>query len=85
MTAGGAFFWRGRPVPFRRGESIAAALAGIGVHAFGSDPSGAATRYFCGIGACQACAVSVDGVSMEACLTPARSGLLVTRLAPVSP
>jgi predicted molibdopterin-dependent oxidoreductase YjgC len=80
MTAGGAFFWRGMPVPFRRGESIAAALAGIGVHAFGGDPSGAATRYFCGIGACQCCLVRVNGLTKEACLEPAEENIRVTAL-----
>lgn len=80
MTTGGTFSWRGQSVPFRSGESIAAALAGINVSGFGKDPSGADTRYFCGIGACQCCLVRVDGRAREACLEPAMDGMVVTAL-----
>jgi aerobic-type carbon monoxide dehydrogenase small subunit (CoxS/CutS family) len=43
-------------------------------------------RYFCGIGACQTCLVSVNGAApVEACLTPARAGVQLTLAAlPVS-
>jgi predicted molibdopterin-dependent oxidoreductase YjgC len=80
MTTGGTFTWRGSPVHFREGESIAAALAGLGILGFGADPSGAQTRYFCGIGACQCCLVRIDGRVREACLEPAAAGLVVTGL-----
>lgn len=75
------FFWNGRPVSFRTGETIAAALARAGIVAFSPMPALSAGRVFCGIGACQACAVAVEGgAPVEACLTPARDGL---RLAPL--
>ncbi|MBV5265761.1 2Fe-2S iron-sulfur cluster-binding protein [Pinisolibacter aquiterrae] len=72
MTAS-TFLFRGAAVPFRPGETIAAALTAAGLRTFGLDPAGRETRYFCGIGACQACLVRVDGVLVEACLTPARA------------
>ncbi|MCL6710013.1 (2Fe-2S)-binding protein [Pseudomonas sp. R2.Fl] len=74
------FHWRNRTIPFRPGESIAAALDAAGVRAFGMDALGRQTRYFCGIGACQGCLVRIDGVAREACLTPARPDIAVRPL-----
>lgn len=74
------FSWRGATVTFRIGESIAAALAAVGIHHFGRDALGGEIRYFCGIGACQSCLVRVDGAVMEACLTVATPGLCVQAL-----
>lgn len=73
----GTFSWNGRGVVFREGESIGAALAGAGIVALGHDPTGRATRWFCGIGACQNCLVRIDGRLVEACLTPAEDGMIV--------
>ncbi|KKB79386.1 ferredoxin [Devosia limi DSM 17137] len=73
-----SFLWNDQPIAFRDGESIAAALAAANVRDLGPDLLGQPARYFCGIGACQACLVSVDGVLREACLTPARAGLAIT-------
>ena len=75
--SGGSFLWQGRAVPFHPGESLAAALMRAGLRDFGSDAAGARLRYFCGIGACQNCLVSIDGAVMESCLTPAREGVAV--------
>jgi aerobic-type carbon monoxide dehydrogenase small subunit (CoxS/CutS family) len=69
------FHWAGQPVLFHPGETYAAALRRAGVLDLGPGVNGVRARYFCGIGACQACLVSVDGGSpVEACLTPARVG-----------
>lgn len=68
------FLFDGVVVPFEANETIAAALDRAGVVSLGEGQGGCAARYFCGIGACQACVVSVDGTRMEACLTPAREG-----------
>lgn len=73
----GVFSWNGRSIAFRAGESIGAALTGAGIDAFGRDPAGRATRWFCGIGACQNCLVRIDERLVEACLTPAEDGLIV--------
>ncbi|MHC1550543.1 2Fe-2S iron-sulfur cluster-binding protein [Phyllobacterium sp. K27] len=74
------FDWMGHGIPFRTGESIAAALEAAGIRTFGPDAVGQQTRYFCGIGACQCCLVRVDGVPREACITPANAGLHVEAL-----
>jgi len=83
MTSGDGFIhWGDQAVPFQAGETIAAALVRAGVRQFGLTATGAQARYFCGIGNCQACLVSVDGaVAVEACLTPAAAGM---RLAPAN-
>lgn len=75
--SGRSFLWKGAPVPYHAGESVAAALMRAGVHDLGSDGAGARLRYFCGIGACQNCLVSVGGQVVESCLTPAGDGLAV--------
>ena len=69
-----AFLFDGVVVPFEANETIAVALDRAGVVSLGDGQGGCAARYFCGIGACQACVVSVDGTRMEACLTLAREG-----------
>lgn len=75
-----SFDWMGRNIPFRTGESVAAALDAAGIPTFGPDALGQETRYFCGIGACQCCVVRVDGIVREACITPARAGMRVQSL-----
>lgn len=78
--SGQSFLWQGNPILFRPGESLAAALAGAGVIGYGPDALGSDTRYFCGIGTCQGCLVRIRDRVVEACLTPAASGLVVTGL-----
>lgn len=74
----GSFLWDGRPVAFAANETIASALDRSGITRLGDGHDACAAKYFCGIGACQACVVSVDGVRSEACLTPAREGQAVS-------
>ncbi len=70
------FYWCSEPVPFRAGETIAAALQRAGRTDVGPAVAGLHGRYFCGIGTCQACLVSIDGASpVEACLTLAQEGM----------
>lgn len=74
----GRFFnWNGSAIPFREGETVAAALTGAGILRLGDDSVGSEARYFCGIGACQNCLVRVNGAIREACLTRAVAGLSV--------
>lgn len=76
-------FWCAEPVPFRAGETIAAALQRAGLTDLGPAVAGLHGRYFCGIGTCQACLVSVNGASpVEACLTLAQDGM---QLSPALP
>ncbi|MDD2926303.1 2Fe-2S iron-sulfur cluster-binding protein [Rhodoferax sp.] len=72
-------YWDTVAIPFRPGETIAAALQRHGLNDLGASVGGLRGRYFCGIGTCQACLVSVDGASpVEACLTPAQAGMQLT-------
>jgi len=74
-----SLYWGAEPVPFHQGETIAAALMRAGVNQLGQGAGGVKGRYFCGIGNCQACLVSVNGASLvEACLTPAQDGMRLT-------
>lgn len=69
-------FWLEQAVPFCQGETIAAALRRAGIDDLGVATGGMRGRYFCGIGACQACLVSVNGAApVEACLTRAQAGM----------
>lgn len=78
-----AFAWAGHPVLFHPGESIAAALIRAGQFDFGPALGGLRLRYFCGVGACQGCLVSVDGACpVEACLTPAQAGTQLSAAMP---
>ena len=69
----------GRPIMAYAGESVAAAMLASGVRftrwtARTSEPRG----YFCGMGVCQDCLVTVDGApNVRACMTPVRDGLRV--------
>ena len=75
-TAALHFYWRSQPVPFRAGETLAAALQRAGLSDLGSAVGGLHGRYFCGIGTCQACLVSINDASpVEACLTQAQEGM----------
>lgn len=77
-------YWDQQSVPFYPGETIAAALLRAGITHLGTSVGGLQGRYFCGIGNCQACLVSINGASpVEACLTPARSGMQLSPVVPV--
>jgi len=69
-------YWNRTPVPFRPGETIAAALQRSGLRDLGAGFGGGHGRYFCGIGTCQACLVSINGAApVESCMTLARDGM----------
>jgi aerobic-type carbon monoxide dehydrogenase small subunit (CoxS/CutS family) len=73
------FYWNEQAIPYRDGETLALALRRAQVEDFGSAAGGQQGRYFCGIGQCQGCLVSVDGgAAVESCLTPARPNAVVT-------
>lgn len=70
------FYWGDLRVPFHPGETLAAALQRQAVTDLGPGVGGLPGRYFCGIGTCQACLVSVNGASpVEACLTLAQAAM----------
>ena len=75
-TIDSILYWGSVAIPFRHGETIAAALQRHGLRDLGAAVGGVRGRYFCGIGTCQSCLVSVNGASpVEACLTPAQHGM----------
>lgn len=60
----------GQPQAVPAGCSVIAALAHAGL--------GLACAPFCGMGQCQACRVTIDGVAERlACMTPARPGMRI--------
>lgn len=76
-----SFTFQGKPVSAKRGMSVAAALLGDGITALRNTPvSGAERGPFCMMGACYDCLVSIDGVTVQACQTPVRDGLVVSRV-----
>ena len=60
----------GRPVPARRGESVAAALTAAGITTLRTTRSDRPRGLFCGMGVCQDCLVEIDGrPNLRACMT----------------
>lgn len=67
-------------VPAHAGEMLTTALARNGLLRLRRSPKAGGPRgAFCHMGVCQECALHVDGVLRQACLTPVREGLTVER------
>jgi hypothetical protein len=71
------FSFDGRPIAFRAGQSVGAALTGAGIRSWRSTRlAGRPRGLFCGIGVCFDCLVVVDGRPNErACLRAAEPGM----------
>lgn len=70
------FFFEGKPVPACDGDTVAAALIAVGIIEFRTSPvSGQLRGPFCLMGSCFECLVEIDGQTVQACMTPARSGI----------
>ena len=81
--SGATFDFAGSPVAALPGEPLGAALLAAGRRVCRTTPSGGPRGLFCGIGVCQECLVTVDGVPNErACMTAARPGAAVERQPP---
>ncbi|MCV0427444.1 MAG: (2Fe-2S)-binding protein [Roseibium sp.] len=75
------FNFDGREFTAQEGTPLAAALLGAGVSEFRSTPVSASPRGpFCMMGACFDCLVQIDDVTVQACMTPVRDGLVVKRI-----
>ncbi len=75
-----SFTFDDRRVAARPGQSVAAALTDAGIRAFRETTKGGERGIFCGMGVCQDCLVTVDGMpNQRACMTPVREGLAVAR------
>ncbi len=72
------FTFDGRPVDGIEGESLAAALTAAGIRGLRRTRTGAPRGYFCGMGICYECLVTVDGRDgQRACMTKLESGMQV--------
>ncbi|WP_282343138.1 (2Fe-2S)-binding protein [Pseudomonas sp. PS02288] len=67
----------GRPLHVAEGTSVAAALALGGDGCARTSVSGQRRAPLCGMGICQECRVSIDGVRRLACQTLCREGMRV--------
>ncbi len=78
--------FEGRTIAARRGESLAAALIGAGIHAFRTTRSDHPRGMFCGMGVCQDCLVDVDGrPNQRACMVKVEGPMTVRAEAHLRP
>ncbi len=75
------FEFEGQQVLARPGQSVAAALWAVGIPDLRLTPETQAPRgYFCGMGVCFDCLVTIDGrPNCQACLVPVAAGMIVSR------
>ncbi|NKB52323.1 MAG: FAD-binding protein [Rhizobiaceae bacterium] len=70
------FNFAGKSIGFREGQSIAAALTEAGQRVLRQSAKGENRGMFCGMGVCQDCLITIDGLpNQRACMTPAAFGL----------
>jgi sarcosine oxidase subunit alpha len=80
MVATLQFFFEGRSITAREGQSVAAALIAAGERCLRIDEAGRPKGAVCGIGVCWECRCSIDGsADVRACMTPVRPGMNVRR------
>ncbi|GEM_PF-258535 len=75
------FFFEGRSMTGRKGETIAAALAANGIRLFRhAEKTGRPRGFFCAVGKCASCLMVVDGKpNTMVCMEPLREGVKVER------
>ncbi len=75
------FYFEGRPMTGRQGETIAAALAANGIRLFRhAEKTGRPRGFFCAVGKCASCLMVVDGQpNTMVCMEPLREGIKVER------
>ncbi|MDY6875288.1 MAG: FAD-dependent oxidoreductase [Chloroflexota bacterium] len=72
------FYWQGRAMRGREGETISSALFAGGVRIFGHHYKDDAPQgIFCANGQCAQCLVMADGLPVKACMTPVGPGMRV--------
>lgn len=70
--------WNGTAIDAEESDSIAAALTAAGETRLGARRSGAPRGAFCGMGVCQDCLVTIDGVrSRRACMVKVTEGMKI--------
>lgn len=74
-----ALFVDGRPITATAGDSVAAALLNSGVLALRVSVTGAVRGPLCGMGTCEECRVTIDGIANQrACLAEVGEGMRIT-------
>jgi predicted molibdopterin-dependent oxidoreductase YjgC len=74
------FFFEGRSIDAREGQSVAAALIAAGERCLRIDAAGQPKGAVCGIGVCWECRCSIDGsADIRACMTQVQPGMIVMR------
>jgi hypothetical protein len=75
------FFWAGRELHAREGETIASALFAHGIRIFGRhSKDGSPQGIFCANGQCAQCTVMADGLPVKSCMAPVMPGMRVQAL-----
>jgi sarcosine oxidase subunit alpha len=76
-----SFYFEGKPVKAYANETIAAALYANGLRIFSRSMKYHRPRgFFCGIGRCSACMMTVDGIpNVRTCMVNVRDGMRVSR------
>ena len=69
----------GREIVSAEGQTVAAALFSAEIRSLRTTlHSGEPRGYFCGMGVCNDCLVTIDGrANVRACMTPVKDGLVV--------
>jgi predicted molibdopterin-dependent oxidoreductase YjgC len=80
-AGGNVLDFEGSKVPFRSGDSVAAALLAAGISSLRESPVDESPRApYCMMGVCFECLVEIDGrQNQQSCLTRARPGMVVKR------
>ena len=69
-----------RRIEFQAGQTLAAALTEAGERRFRETAKGGERGIFCGMGVCQDCLLTVNGIpNVRACMTRAENGMTVAR------
>ncbi|CAH1653055.1 (2Fe-2S)-binding protein [Chelatococcus asaccharovorans] len=79
----GALSFDGQAIPFRAGDTVAAALLAAGVADVRDNPvDGSRRAPYCMMGVCFECLVEIDGrQNQQACLVTAKPGMRIRRQA----
>jgi predicted molibdopterin-dependent oxidoreductase YjgC len=74
------FYFDGKPLAARDGQSVAAALTAAGERCLRIDEAGRPKGVVCGIGVCWECRCRIDGApDVRACMTRVEPGMRVNR------
>ncbi len=73
------FRFEGQEIRALASDTVASALLVAGINTIRDTPAGNPRGPYCLMGACYDCLVTIDGQTVQACMTPVSEGLTVTR------